>query len=387
MRFFLIAGEASGDMHAAGLMRELKIKHPKAEFCFLGGDAMMAVGGTLVRHYRDMAFMGFVNVLLNVRKVIRNFKMAKQAISDFRPDAVILIDYPGFNLRMSKYLFNNFSIPVYYYIAPKVWAWKTYRVRQLKREMKGIITIFPFETAFFARYGLSVYYAGNPSVDAIHTFLSQDTLPESEFRKEIGCANKPYIALLPGSRRQEIAACLPAMLKAAAEFASYEVVVSGAPGIEPDFYSSFQTHKPLKLVTGQTYRMLRYAAAAVVNSGTATLETALLNTPQVVVYHVKGGRLTYWLKDHILKIRYISLVNILMGKEVVSELIAQQMTAENIEAELNRILKHPAVKAEMLNAYSQLRQQLGTAGTADRAASFLLTDLAASNIESDDTNK
>lgn len=371
MKYFLVAGEASGDMHGAALMSELKQLDAAAEFCFLGGDAMQAVGGELVRHYRDMAFMGFVNVVLNAGKVVRNFRLAKQAVRAFQPDVVILIDYPGFNLKLSTFVVNELKLPVYYYIAPKVWAWKAYRIRQLKREMSGMLTIFPFETAYFAGHGLKVQYVGNPSVDAIHAFLEKEPAPE-----EISPQRSARIALLPGSRRQEIKACLPVMLQAVEGFPEYEVIISGAPGVEPEFYASFLTNYPsVRVVTGQTYALVRSASAAIVNSGTATLETALLDTPQLVVYHVYGGRLTYWLKDRIIKTRYISLVNILMNKEVVKELVAHLMTAENIAAELERILNHQERRQQMLDQYRQLQLQLGPPGTAARAATYLVDAL------------
>lgn len=376
MKYFLVAGEASGDMHGAALMRELTIKDPNAQFWFLGGDAMSSAGGILIRHYRDMAFMGFVNVLLNAFKIIKNFRIAKQALRMVSPDVVILIDYPGFNMKLSTFIVNKLSIPVYYYIAPKVWAWKTYRVRQLKREMSGVLTIFPFETDFFKKHGLKVHYVGNPTVDAIHYFLDTDSSDEISFRESHGLSKKPIIALLPGSRRQEISACLPEMLRAAFQFSGYTVIVSGAPGIEPDFYSSIMNSYPnAKLITGQTYRIVHFSVAAVVNSGTASLETALLSIPQVVVYHVRGGRFAYWLKDRIIKIPYISLVNILMNRQVVTELVAHLMTAENIAIELKKLLRSKKVQKRMLADYFELQKQLGEQGTASRAADFLTKDL------------
>lgn len=375
MKYFLIAGEASGDMHGAGLMKELKHLDPEAEFWFMGGDAMAAEGGRMIRHFRDMAFMGFVQVLRNTGKILKNFSLARRALREFHPDVVVLIDYPGFNMKISTFVVNKLSIPVYYYIVPKVWVWKTYRIKQLKREMSGLLTIFPFETEFFARYGAGVHYVGNPSVDAIDRFIQEDKIAEQDFRRELQLGNLPYLVLLPGSRRQEISSCLPEMLKGVENFTAYKILIAGAPGIEPAFYSSFTNGSTVPVLTGQTFRMVRYAAAAVVNSGTATLETALLQTPQVVVYHVKGGKFTYWLKNTFLKTPYISLVNILMQREVVTELVAHLMTAANIESELRKILYQPGFKQKMLNSYTELQQQLGAPGTAQRAAVFLTSDL------------
>ena len=373
MKYFIIAGEASGDMHGAGLIRAIRQRDAAAVVECFGGDAMQHAGGRLVRHYREMAFMGFFNVVLNAHKVIANFRIAKKALRNFMPDVVILIDYPGFNMKMSTYVVGQLGIPVYYYIAPKIWAWKTYRVRQLKREMSGILTIFPFETAFYARYGVTVQYVGNPTVDTIASYIDSDPMTGSEFRQFAALGEADYIALLPGSRRQEIASCLPEMIRAA-EKLNLPFLIAGAPGIDASFYEACGADAS-RVIAGHTYRMIRYAAVAVVNSGTATLETALLNTPQVVVYHVKGGRLTYWLKNRILKIPYISLVNILLQKEVVTELVAHLMTAGKIESEVDRILRDKEVKEKMLSSYSELKRQLGAPGTAGRAADYLLNKL------------
>jgi lipid-A-disaccharide synthase len=416
VKYFLIAGEASGDMHGAGLMRELKLRDQNAVFWFLGGDQMCSVGGTMIRHYRNMAFMGFVNVLINLHKVIQNFRLTKKALRLVKPDVVILIDYPGFNLKISSFVVNKLNVPVYYYIAPKVWAWKTYRIKQLRREISGLLTIFPFETAFFKKHGIDVCYVGNPSVDAIDHFLKNDKRTAYEFSEQYKLSNLPYIALLPGSRKQEIESCLPAMLEAASRMDQFSVVIAGAPGIETEFYASILSgnagimpsndvdvitydangavlknnnllsfHRvsahtlsecmQLKIITGDTYQLVKNAAIAVVNSGTATLETALLNTPQVVVYHVRGGRLAYWLKDRIIKIPYISLVNILMNKNVVKELVAHLMTPDAIANELDSLLNSKHHRNRMLDDYEQLREQLGEPGTAARAAEVIYNAL------------
>lgn len=378
MKYFLLAGEASGDMHGAGLMREIKQYDPQAEFWFLGGDAMAAEGGRMIRHFREMAFMGFWQVARNAGKISKNFSVTKRALLEFQPDTVILIDYPGFNMKISGFVVRELKIPVYYYIVPKVWAWKTYRIKQLKREMRALLTIFPFETEFFARYGATVEYVGNPSVDAINAYLQTDQVAEKEFRSEMHLGESPYLVLLPGSRKQEIRSCLPEMLKAASKFENYKLLIAGAPGVETEFYADLLPQLPVPVVTGQTFRMVRYAAAAVVNSGTATLETALLHTPQVVVYSVKGGKFAYWLKNTFLKTPYISLVNILMQREVVTELVAHLMTAGHIEAELRKILFQPLLRQQMLSSYAELEQQLGAPGTARRAAGYICSDLKTS---------
>ena len=367
LRYFLIAGEASGDLHASNLMRELKKMDPDAEFCFLGGDFMTAQGGTQVRHYRDMAFMGFLAVLKNLRKVLSNLSDCKKAISDFRPDVVILVDYPSFNLRIAKYVKKQLQIPVYYYISPKIWAWKEFRIKAIKKYVDRMFTILPFETKFYKKHDYEVSYVGNPSVDSVaNRPNSQQTF--EDFRNLNHLPDLPIIALLPGSRKQEIAACLPEMVEAACQFSGYQAVVSGAPGIEPDFYKPFTTGKEINVVFNQTYELLSHAVAAVVNSGTATLETALIGTPQVVVYKVAFGRLAMLLKPLIIKTKFVSLVNIISGEEVVKELLAHHFTADNVKLELELLLHNPAYRSQMLNDYSEIQKKLGPPGAALKAA-------------------
>jgi len=370
MRYFLIAGEASGDLHASGLMQELKNIDPKAEFCFFGGDNMKSVGGKMIKHIREMAFMGFWAVFINLFKILRNFRDCKEAIRDFQPDLVILVDYPDFNLRMAKYIRKKVKVPVYFYISPTVWAWKAYRVKQIKRDVDHMLTIIPFETEFYAKYDYKVNYVGNPIVDAIDQYL--DTNEDKEhFKKKYFLSPKPIIALLPGSRKQEIETCLPKMVAAAKHFPDHQIVISGAPGIEFAFYYEFLDGEPLPVVEHQTYQLLYHADLAIVNSGTATLEAALIGTPQVVVYHVMFGRLGYLAKEIFIKLKHISLVNILSGKEVVQEYIAHFFTVDNLVKELDRILNNQEYRLKMISAYQELQDKMGEPGTSRRAAEFI----------------
>lgn len=374
MKYFLIAGEASGDLHASNLMREIKNNDPAAEFCFLGGDLMAAQGGKPVKHYRDMAFMGFVAVLRNLKTVLKNINDCKAAITSFKPDVVILIDYPSFNLRIAKFVKETSEIPVYYYIAPKLWAWKEYRIREIKKYVDRVFTIFPFETEFYRKHNYEVEYVGNPTVDSVNALCCRDE-NVSEFCKRHALSEKPIIALLPGSRRQEIAACLPTMIEAAESFPEYQIVISGAPGIEAGFYQQFSEVAAHPVITGDTYQMLLHAKAAVVNSGTATLETALIGTPQVVVYHVIGGRLAILGKNLFIKTKYISLVNIVAQREVVKELIAHLFTVRNIQTELRSILENSESALKMKADYHEIAENLGNNEAAVKAAKLMLQHL------------
>ena len=376
LRYFLIAGEASGDLHASNLMRELKKMDPDAEFCFLGGDLMAAQGGRMVKHYRDMAFMGFVAVLKNFRKVLTNLAECKQAIGRFRPDVLILVDYPSFNLRIAKFAKETLNIPVYYYISPKIWAWKEFRIREIKKYVDRMYTILPFETEFYRKHDYEVTYVGNPSVDSI---ANRPNLQQTftDFCRLNKLSELPVIALLPGSRRQEIAGCLPMMLEAVKKHPNHQVVVSGAPGIEPDFYRTFIKHTEINVVFNQTYELLTHARAAVVNSGTATLETALIGTPQVVVYKVAFPVLAMPLKKLFIKVNFVSLVNLIAGKEVVKELIGDLFTVENIRKELNRLLHAEKYRNGMMNDYREIKEKLGPSGAARKAAEEMQKSLKA----------
>ncbi|HOH56036.1 MAG TPA: lipid-A-disaccharide synthase [Paludibacteraceae bacterium] len=368
MKYFLIAGEASGDLHASHLMHELKKQDQQAEFCFLGGDLMLAEGGEMIKHYRQMAFMGFVAVLKNLSIVLSNIKECKQALVKFQPDVLILIDYPSFNLRMAEFAKKKLNIPVYYYISPKIWAWKEYRIKKIKRYVDKMFTIFPFETEFYAKHSYPVEYVGNPTVDAVEEFKKSYRGNFQMFSQFNNLLEKPVIALLAGSRRQEIKSCLPRMIEASMQFSDYQPVIAGAPGIEKEFYFSILKNSSVAVVFGQTYELLLHSEAAIVNSGTATLETALIGTPQVVVYHVAFGKLAYWLKKLFIKVKYISLVNLMAGKEVVKELYAHLFTVENLKKELNAILTDERYREKMKNDYKKVAEILGEAGAANRAA-------------------
>lgn len=371
MRYFIIAGEASGDLHASNLMCELKKVDAQAVFCFLGGDLMQAQGGLMIKHYREMAFMGFVAVLKNATKVLENIRVCKAAIIDFKPDVVILVDYPGFNLRMAEFVKTKLHLPVYYYISPKIWAWKEYRIKNIKRYVDKMFTIFPFETEFYKKHNFKVEYVGNPTVDSVVNRTNQHQT-FNEFCTLNHFSEKPVIALLAGSRKQEIKACLPRMLEAASQFSDYQIVISGAPGIDTDYYTQFTVHQQIPVVFNQTYELIQHAKVAVVNSGTATLETALIGTPQVIVYHVLFGKLAILAKNIFIKVKYISLVNLIAGKEVVKELIAHLFTVENLVYEMDNILKNENYRQQMLKEYDEIGAILGKPGAAIRAAKKII---------------
>ena len=365
MKYFLIAGEASGDMHGAKLMRQILRQDPKAEFCFLGGDLMLSVGGSLVIHYRKMAFMGIVNVLKNLRTISENYSKCLQAIRDFQPDAVIFIDYPSFNLKVAKYVKTVLRLPTYYYIAPKLWVWKEYRIKSIKRYIDRMFVIFPFEVEYFASLGYKVDYVGNPTAESISEFLENSQKNTSE---------KPTVALLAGSRRQEIAKCLPLMIKMANHFPQYRFVVSKAPGIDIDFYRRWITGG-VQVSEEDTYTLLHNSVAAIVNSGTATLETALIGTPQVVVYYVIGGKLVPFLHKLLLKVKYVSLVNLIAGREVVRELITPKFTEENLYSELSRLIDSNQRKQEIAEGYESVRCRLAGSSASIAAAQLIVEDL------------
>ena len=372
MKYFLVAGEASGDLHGSRLIAELKCRDPKAQFCFLGGDLMaQAAGVKPIVHYRNMAFMGFVNVLLNIDKIFHFQRLAEREVISFSPDKVILIDYPGFNLRFAKFVKTHLpSVEVDYYIAPKLWAWKEYRLKSIKRYVDRMFTIFPFETEWFGLRGYEVEYVGNPSVDSVTAFMAEP-FDEAQFRTENGLDSRPIVALLAGSRRQEIRSCLPIMVQLAERYPDYQFVVAAAPGVEPEFYhsiikqsidSQLSTFNFQLSTINSTYSLLRIAQAAVVNSGTATLETALFRVPQVVVYKVFGGRFTMMLKSLLIKTEWVSLVNIIAQQEVVTELLAHNYTLDRTDVELRTILVDGDHRQEILQSYDKIIRALGPAG-------------------------
>lgn len=375
MKYYLIAGEASGDLHASRLMQSLRRVDGEAEFRFFGGDLMSAAGGMRVRHYRDLAYMGFVPVLLHLRTIFRNMAFCKRDIIEWHPDVVILVDYPGFNLDIAKFLHAKTSIPAYYYISPKIWAWKEYRIKNIKRDVSELFSILPFEVPFFeGKHGYKIHYVGNPTADEVSGFLKTYTDSYDEFCSKNGLdSRRPVIALLAGSRKQEIKDNLPAMIEAASRFADkYQLVVAGAPSISADYYARFISGQPVKIVYGQTYELLAHSRAAVVTSGTATLETALFNVPQVVCYETPIPKVIAFLRKHLLKVRYISLVNLIADREVVRELVADTFSADNIAAELSRLLPDGTCRNSMLDGYAEVRRRLGDRIAPDNAAEIMV---------------
>lgn len=375
MKYYLIAGEASGDLHASRLMMALKEQDPEADFRFYGGDQMLSAGGTMVKHYRELAYMGFVPVLLHLPTILRNMKQAKRDIVAWLPDVVILVDYPGFNLDIAKFVKQNTQIPVYYYISPKIWAWKEYRIKNIKRDVDELFSILPFEVEFFeGKHHYPIHYVGNPTADEVKEFLGARS-KEQGARENL----KPIIALLAGSRKQEIKDNLPTMIRAAKKFEKdYELVLAGAPGIDESYYDLFIKDTGVRLVKNQTYDLLANAHAALVTSGTATLETALFRVPQVVCYETPLPQLIGWLRKKVLKVKYISLVNLIADKEVVRELVADSFTLENIEHELEVTLSGPK-REEMLKGYDEVWARLGKEN-APRNAAKKMTSLLTGHV-------
>ena len=375
MKYYLIAGEASGDLHASNLMHSIKERDENAEFRFFGGDLMQIVGGTLVKHYRELAYMGFVPVLLNLKTILRNLEICKKDIVKFSPDVVILVDYPGFNLKIAKFLKLNTSIPVTYYISPKIWAWKEYRIKSFKKYVDQMLCILPFEVEFYKKHNYPVNYVGNPTVDAIRKREHSDQTFQ-EFITLNKLVDKPIIAILAGSRKQEINDNLPVMLKAIQKFKSHQIIIAGAPGIEKYFYSKCLQGKDVQLIFGQTYEILSQAEVALVTSGTATLEAALLNTPQTVCYKTPVPKLAYWGFKNILNTPFISLVNLIAGKEVVKELFAKFFTINHIQDETDKLLFDSEYRQNMLKEYKQIQKTLGTENTSDKAAKLIYDRLS-----------
>ncbi len=421
MKYYLIAGEASGDLHASRLMQSLKQRDAAAEFRFIGGDLMAAVGGTMVRHYRELAYMGFVPVLLHLPTILGNMRRCKQDIADWRPDVVILVDYPGFNLSIARYVKSHTDIPVFYYIAPKIWAWKEYRIKNIKRDVDELFSILPFEVEFFeGKHGYPIHYVGNPTADEVGEYLllrseergvrseecgvrseecgvrseecgvrsentdikksvsgqspsSLHTPPSTKNSSTKNSSTKKIIALLAGSRRQEIKDNLPAMIEATRGLAAdYRIVLAGAPSIPQEYYERFVADTDVEVVYNQTYPLLASATAALVTSGTATLETALFGVPQVVCYETPIPKVIAFLRRHLLKVRYISLVNLIADREVVRELVADTFSVENIRRELLAILPGQPAREEMMHGYDDVRRRLGDEKAPDNAARIMI---------------
>ena len=375
MKYFLIAGEASGDLHASNLMAALKDEDAQAEFRFFGGDLMQAVGGTLLKHYREMAFMGIIPVVLHLRTILRNMKTCEKEIERFHPDVVILVDYPGFNLKIARYVKTKLRLPVYYYISPKIWAWKQYRIKDFRRYVDRMFCILPFEVEFFRQLHYSVDYVGNPCVDAVDAFRQKQSAHPDSFRKDEELDNRPILALLAGSRRQEIKDNLPTMLAVAAAYPDHQAVIAGAPGIERAFYQKYMGDSECKIVFDKTYSLLQHSDAALVTSGTATLETALFRVPQVVCYYVKAGKVASFIFRHFFHTKYISLVNLIAGREIVQELFGARFSYREIHDELGRILNDADYRNRMIAGYDSIIRLLGQPGASQRAARLIYTSL------------
>ena len=378
MKYYLIAGEASGDLHASRLMFALKEQDPEAEFRFIGGDLMATAGGTMVKHYSELAYIGFVPVLPHLPTILSNMKRCKQDITAWQPDVVILMDYPGFNLDIAKYIKKHHIWPVYYYISPNIWAWKEYRIKNIKRDVDELFSILPFEVDFFEKkHHYPIHYVGNPTADEVKEFRSagvQECRSSDDRSQELKAkSQKPIIALLAGSRRQEIKDNLPTMIRAAQKYeGQYELVLAGAPSIDDAYYEKFIAGTNVRLVKNQTYQLLSEAHAALVTSGTATLETALFGVPQVVCYETPLPQLIGWLRKKILKVKYISLVNLVADREVVCELVADSFSQANIEHELEKILDGPD-REQMLKGYQDVWQRLGKEKAPVNAARIMVS--------------
>lgn len=397
MKYYIIAGEASGDLHASHLMKALQREDADADFRFFGGDMMSAVGGTRVRHYRELAYMGFVPVLLHLRTIFRNMAMCKDDIACWHPDVVILVDYPGFNLGIARFVRERMGIPVFYYISPKIWAWKEYRIKNIRRDVSEMFSILPFEIDFYEKkHGYKINYVGNPTADEVAQFRLSYKETFEDFVKRINASaaigtddeygkkptapalqtDKPVIALLAGSRRQEIKDNLPDMIKAASAYIDkYQIVLAAAPGIPPEYYGQFVDGKPVAVVYGETYPLLSHAVAALVTSGTATLETALFGVPQVVCYETPIPKVIAFLRRHVLNVKYISLVNLIADSEVVPELVADTFSADNIRCHLGMILPGGDGREKMMQGYGAVRARLGNSGAAENAARIMVGKL------------
>ncbi len=369
MKYYIIAGEASGDLHASKLMNGIKARDAQAEFRCWGGEQMQQAGGTIVKHYRDLAFMGFQEVILNLRTILHNIRFCKEDILAWKPDAVVLVDYPGFNMRIAEFAKSK-GIKVFYYISPQVWAWKKHRVHKLHRNTDLAFVVMPFEKDFHAKYGYQVEFTGHPMPDSMDLNAKID---EAAFRETNNLNEKPIIALIPGSRKQELHRILPHMLKITERFADYQFVIAGVSTLSKDFYAKLIKNYPVKVVYGQTYDLLRVSRAAAVKSGTVTLETAMLGVPQVVCYRFSFlSALVAWMVVHV---KYISLVNLILDRKAVAELIQYKFTAETLSHELAPLLPDGEARSRMLDDYKELLERVGPPGASDRAAAIMVERL------------
>ena len=369
MKYYLIAGEASGDLHGANLMRALAEIDPQAQFRFWGGDRMEAVGGKLIKHYRDLAFMGFWEVVTNLRTILRNIDLCKGDITAYQPDALIFIDYPGFNMRIAKWAKQQ-GIPTHYYISPQIWAWKENRIKAIRRDVDAMYVILPFEKDFYeGKHQYPVHFVGHPLLDAI---AARREVSMEVFKRENGLDERPIIALLPGSRKQEIAKMLSVMLSVVGSYHPYQFVIAGAPSLGYDFYRQFIREENVHFVSGKTYDLLSHAHAALVTSGTATLETALFRVPEVVCY--RGNWISYQIAKRVISLKYISLVNLIMDAPVVTELIQGDLNTRNLKVELDKLLD-PAYRDKLQRDYQALRERLGNEGASQRTAQAIYDSL------------
>ena len=397
MKYYLIAGEASGDLHASNLMKALKTKDSKAEFRFFGGDLMQEAGGELVKHYREMAYMGVIQVLLHIQTIMRNMRTCRDDIRMYNPDVVILVDYPGFNLKIAKFVKTCLKIPVYYYISPKIWAWKKYRIKSFRRYVDRMFCILPFEVDFYKSLNYSVDYVGNPSVDSVSEFRKLNENEPDTFLEDNGLTDKPVMAILAGSRKAEIRENLPTMLSVAANFPKYNVVIAGAPGLNPDDYKRCMgeelsnktseennsegafnpdSNSGAKIVYDKTYNLLQHASVAMVTSGTATLETALFRVPQVVCYYWWGGKLVNFIFKHFFHVPYISLVNLIAGSDIVQELFGAKFSYTTIHNELKSIIEDDTYRNKMLDGYDKVISILGNQGASERTAGLIVDSIS-----------
>lgn len=378
MKYYLIVGEASGDLHASNLMKALKSVDADAEFRFFGGDLMSAVGGTRVKHYKELAYMGFVPVLLHLRTIFSNMSLCKRDVAEWHPDALILVDYPGFNLSIAEYIHKNTDIPVYYYISPKIWAWKEHRIKNIKRDVDELFSILPFEIEFFEKHNYKINYVGNPCVDAVAAYRDSYSESREEFLSSTGLPDKQIVALLAGSRKQEIDSNLPMMLDAMDKHPDCIPVIAKAPGIDKEYYSKYIEGRRVYLFEG-TYRLLMNSYAALVTSGTATLETALFRVPQVVCYATPMPKFYAWLRRMFLKVKYVSLVNLIADREAVTELVADTMRPDCLDEELKKLLEQGSEYRErMFEEYDRMIEILGPAGASRSAANAIYSKLKAS---------
>lgn len=368
MKYYIIAGEASGDLHASNLIKAIREKDPQADIRAWGGDLMEAAGATVVKHYRDLAFMGFVEVVRNIRTILNNFSACKADILQFQPDALILVDYPGFNLRMAKWA-KNMDLRVFYYISPQLWAWHSSRVHGIKANIDRMFVILPFEKDFYAKYDYEVDFVGHPLLDVVEAYE-----PKVDVRAAFDLGATPIIAVLPGSRRQEISRMLPIMLSVAPDFPHYQFIVAGAPSIPLEFYQPFLQNAPqnVRLISGRTYDLLNEAHSAIVTSGTATLETGLFGVPQIVGY--RGGQLSYLIARRLVNVAYISLVNLILDRPLLRELIQKDFEPATLKAEFRKLLSAPEQK-RLRSGYAELRDRLGGAGAAKVTADLILKNM------------